>query len=237
MKAAAAARWLLGFGLLVPCAAGAVDPAPTPAGAPADAPAEPTFWAERDGERLRVTVDLRPVFDATWRTRLRSGLACVVAVELRLREHDGGKVRGRLRRILRVRWDLWAEAMQREPGGEADFAAERWPTLDAFIDAVAQAVAVPMGERVRLDEKVYYVDARVELNPWSVQAKALPPEVRAGKGGGATPEAMFDTFLHWAEDWQPGKAERSHSTRGYPFRADRLPTFRGATPGAPAGPR
>lgn len=224
MKAPAAARWLLGFGLLAPCVARAADPAPAPA------PGEPTFWAEREGERLRVTVDLRPVFDAAWRTRLRSGLACVVAVELRLREHDGGKVRGRLRRVLPVRWDLWAEEMRREPGGEADFETQRWPSLEAFIDAVARADAVAMGERVRADEKVFFVDARVELNPWSVQAKALPAEVSGGAGAGAAPEAMFDALLHWAEDGRPGKAERAFSTRGHPFRADRLPTFKSATP-------
>lgn len=227
--APAAARWLLGLGLWMPCAVVAA-PVPSAPGESATTPSEPTFWAEREGERLRVTVDLRSVFDAAWRARLRSGLTCVVAVELRLREHDGGKVRGRLRRILRVRWDLWAEEMRREPGGEADFATERWPTLEAFIEAIARAEAVTMGERIRRNEKVFFVDARVELNPWSAQAETLPPDVRGGNGAGAAPEAMFDAFLHWAEDGKPGKAERSRSTRGHPFRADRLPTFKSAPP-------
>jgi hypothetical protein len=234
MKAPAAARWLLGFGLLAPCVAAAAEPAARTASAPV--PAEPTFWAEREGDRLRVTVDLRPVFDAAWRTRLRNGLACVVAIELRLREHDGGKVRGRLRRVLPVRWDLWAEEMRREPGGEADFETQRWPSLEAFIDTVARADAVTMGERVRANDKVFFVDARVELNPWSVQAKALPPAVGGGTGAGAAPEAMFDALLHWAEDGRPGKAERAFSTRGHPFRADRLPAFRGPSPVPAASP-
>ena len=200
-------------------------PRPGPAH-PAPTPLSPTFWAERDVERLRVSVDVRPAFDASWRARLLSGLSCVVAVEIRLREHDGGRVRGRLRRILRVRWDLWAERMRREAGGEADFSTTEWPTLDAFLAEAAQLRGHPMGERIALDGTVYSVDAHVELNPWSIQAKALPPGLQGQPARPPTPEGMFDTLLHWAESWQPGDAERTSSSAGHPFRGDRLPTWR-----------
>lgn len=211
--------------LLLAASPAAAGPPPV-AGPPKASSSDATFWAERDGQRLHATVDLRPVLDAAWRKRLQSGLACVVAVEVRLRAHDGGKILGRLRRLLRVRWDLWAERMRKEPGGELDSAATEWDSLDGFLRDVAYFDRRAIAERIPLDPTIYRLEARIELNPWSVQATALP----ATAGQRPPPLEVFETVLEWAEEWKPGQAEREARATGHPFRGDRLPFVPASAP-------
>ena len=112
--------------------------------------------------------------------------------------------------------------MNREPGGEADFATESWPSLDAFLAEVLRVDARPMGQGIALDDTVYVLDARLELNPYSVQSQRLPARSSEAPGPG---EVVLDTVMHWAEAWKPGKAERTATAAGHPFRGDRLPIY------------
>ncbi len=185
-------------------------------------PTSPSFWVERDAESLRADVDLRPLADEAWRKRLRSGLATVLAAELVVREHEGGRVRGRARRVLRVRWDLWRERMVREGGDAGEVTTTEWPSLEAFLADFLQFRGSPLANHVPLDETVYRLDATVEMNPWGLSVGGGAPLVLDGTP--TTAVGMFDTVLSWAEAWRPGRAERRMRASGHPFRGDRLPS-------------
>ncbi len=198
--------------------------------APALSPPAP--WAERDGEQVRVSIDLRAWFaapdtpDATsLRERLTSGLTTRLRFWLELRDRDGALAGVALRRV-RVRWHLWDERFTTVIEDDAGARTPTFKTADELIAGIAQFERWSVGPVPR-SASVYRVEAVLELNPVTAdQAVRMrrwlaSPQTSASLdplGGG-----LLGSFVRFFDNIKPGPVEDRRVHRGPWFRADRLP--------------
>jgi hypothetical protein len=218
-------RWLLwAFWLGLPSATWA-DP-----GAP---------WVERDGTQLRVSVDVRPWFDARdtpaqrLREKLSSGLTTTLHFDLEVRD-AGQVVRARYHRRARVRWHLWDErftATLEEPGGGS---SPHFASVGALVERLARFDAIPLSLNLANDETVHRVVLSLAINPVTAEESARMRQWLTGPQAQATLDPVSGTllgsFVRFFDNLKPSVAEDRRTLEGPWFRGDRLPFYR--APGA-----
>jgi hypothetical protein len=201
---------------------------------------EPWFWVERDGDGLRVTADLTPLFDAKEVRRLTSGLTTTLHLTLDIRDHDEGTVRGATWREARARWDLWDEVLYVELEDPTGTEARRYPSVDAFLNEFARFQTEPLAGSVERDPTIYDVRAVLEVNPLSVDDQARMRRWLAEPGAGPrldpVSRTLFGSFVRLFDNLRPGAAERVLRAAGHPFRADRLQYYKPDAEAAHAPP-
>ncbi len=189
-----------------------------------------TFWVERDQRTLRLSTDLAPLFDAALRRRLRSGLTTTIFLDLSLDTHESGATVGALRRLVRVRWDLWDERLTVHHDLPAA-ATVTYRSVDVFLTDFGRFRAIPIAADVPTDGAVFRVVARVEINPLSAEQLARMRRWLVEPSGGAWSldplgSGLLGSFVRLFHNLKPGAAERVLRASGHPFRADRLPFYR-----------
>jgi hypothetical protein len=190
-----------------------------------------TFWVERDGDTLRATVDLRPLCEADVRRRLGSGPRADLKLGLALREHGTEVLRGSIIRIATVRWDAFRDRLLGSVRTESGQFDGEWVSVDAFLDTWMRFEAAPIASGIPLDETVYRLDARLDVNPTSEELRArlrawlaAPPNA---------PDASLGRRLLSPLIALSGRADRIRKASGHPFRGDRLPFWGAQSPSLP----
>jgi hypothetical protein len=198
--------------------------------------ASSTFWVEREGDTIRATVDLRPLCEADVRRRLGSGPQADLKLGLALREHGTEVVRGRIMRVASVRWDAFRDRLLGSVRTESGQFDGEWVSVDAFLDTWMRFDAAPIASGIPLDETVYRLDARLEVNPTSEELRArlrawltAPPSAPDASLG----RRLLSPFIALSEDLAAGRADRIRKASGHPFRGDRLPLWGAQSPPPP----
>ena len=188
-----------------------------------------SFWVEREQTTLRVTADLRSLFDQQLRRRLTSGLTTTLFLDVQVQAIDDDSTVGAVRRLVRVRWDLWGETLQVHhdlPASEST----RHPSVAAFLADFAQLRAAPIATEVPADPAVYRVTTRLEVNPLSGEQLARMRRWLLDTGGfwslDPLGSGLLGSFVRLFHNLTPGVAERVLRAEGPPFRGDRLPFHR-----------
>ncbi len=189
------------------------------------------LWVEREGEALRLSADFSAFFDADLRRRMRSGLTTTLFLDVQLAAFADGETRGAVRRLARARWALWDEQLEVVHEGPLGSRTRAYRSLDDFISAFARLSSAPIASAVHKDEALYQIRARLEVNPLSAEQMR---EMRKWLSSGAQPSrldpfssSLLGSFVRFFHNLKPGVAERVLRARGRPFRADRLPSWRG----------
>ena len=188
----------------------------------------PTFWVEREQETLRLTADLAPLFDASLRRRLTSGLTTTLFLNVTVETHETHETVGAFRRLLRARWDLWDETLTVHH--DLARATVSYRSIDAFLADIGRLAAVPIASDIPIDPSVFRIHARLELNPLSAEQLANMRRWLVEPSGGAwsldpLSSGLLGSFVRLFHNLKPGVAERVVSASGHPFRADRLPFY------------
>lgn len=188
---------------------------------------KPVIWVERVGEEVQATARLGTLFDDTLQRRLMSGLTTTLELELELVRHDDDVVMGRWQRTVRVRWDLWSEALCAERAEPGHAGREQFPNAHTFYASFATAERVALAAGVPLDPTVYEVRAALRINPLSSDEVA---RMRQWLSDDASDDdfdpigrGLFGSFVRLFENLKPLDAERTLRAAGRPFRGDRLP--------------
>ncbi|MCA9544774.1 MAG: hypothetical protein KC613_10305 [Myxococcales bacterium] len=198
--------------------------------------APPPPWVERDGPRLRITADLRPWFapapvqaeQPPLRTRLTSGLTTSLRFWIEIRDRDGRLAGVSLRRV-RVRWHLWDERFTTVIEDAHGARTPAFKDLPSLLDEVARFDQWPVDADVPSDDRVYRVEAVLEVNPVTPEQAArmrrwlASPQAPARLdplGGG-----LLGSFVRFFDNFKPGPVEARFALEGPWFRADRLPWF------------
>ncbi len=187
---------------------------------------QPRFWVEREGEALFLSADLSPMVDPDLRRRLHSGLTTTLFVDVALVTHEDEDRVGGIRRLARVRWDLWAEVLTVEHE-LPDARTETHPSVDAFLGSFLRLQAAPLADDIATDESVYRVRTRVEVNPVSAEQLGRMRRWLTRPGGvwalDPLGSGLLGSFVRLFHNLKPGAAERVLTVVGHPFRGDRLP--------------
>lgn len=189
------------------------------------------LWVERDGETLRLTAEVGPLLDDALRRRLTSGLTTTLRLQIDVRHHDSGQLRGVSWRIARARWDLWEERLTvevDEPGGAR---TATFPSVDAFAADFGRVDGEPVAQAVPEDETVYQLVVTLDVNPLSTEQMARMRRWLIDPQGASALDplssGLLGSFVRFFDNLKPGVAEHTVQVTGHPFRGDRLPHRRG----------
>ena len=198
-------------------------------------PADPGLWLERDGSRIMLTAAGQNLADDDVRRRLKSGLTTTLRLQVWLRELETGTVRGGWWSIARARWDLWDESLTVTIETLSGERTETFQDVDTFLRAFAALRRRELAQDVALDDTLYQVHLRIEVNPLSADKLALMRRWLASPGTANFLDPMgsglFGSFVRLFDNLKPGRAERAVESTGHPVRGDRLPFVREAPDG------
>jgi hypothetical protein len=204
-------------------------------GALLGSPTDPGLWLERDGNRIMLTAAAHNLADADVRRRLRSGLTTTLRMQIWLREFETGTVRGGWWSIARARWDLWDETLTVTIQTLSGERTQTYPDIDSFLRAFGELKRRTLARDVALNETLYQVHLRIEVNPLSADKLALMRRWLASPGTANFLDPMgsglFGSFVRLFDNLKPGRAERVVESTGHPVRGDRLPFVRKAPDG------
>ena len=196
-----------------------------------------TPWLERDGETIRVSFDLRTLFDPPLRRRLQSGLSTTLRLHCRLQRLTDETTVGTAWRIARVRWDLWDEQLSAAIDTPQGAKVSVFTSLDAFITTFAKVEGEIVAAGVAEDQQVYRARVRLEVNPVSAQQMAWIRRWLSDSAESAALDplgsGLLGNFVRLFDNLKLGEAERTIQVDGRPVRADRLPYANQESPDPP----
>ncbi len=188
---------------------------------------EPTLWVKRQGAKLLLNADLRPLFDPSLKRRLQSGLSITLDLRIKLQGFNSEVLYGLTWRTARVRWDLWEEQLSMDLHSPKGHSLKQLQDLSSFLKEFAQFEEVELAKKIPRNPKVYQIQIILDVNPLDLREQQRIRRWLASGDAASSLDpvsgSLLGSFARFFDNLKPGIAERSLHHQGQPFRGDRLP--------------